>query len=229
MTRINLAETLTALGKNGEAEQALRHVLEREPHHAKAKAALGRVLVAEGRASEAVPYLEAAAQGKEPGALLDLAGAYLRLGEAAKAEAAGRALARSPGDPWALALAGHALVLEGRHQEGLALLQRALAIGPRRAEVCARSAPPSRPPATRGVPSDVIGRRNPRLRVEATPLEAPLQAPSSERNMTNASTKPSVRCRKAPGSVPTIRKPSRSHNLLAVWLVETTTLNCMAR
>ena len=136
MTRINLAETLTALGKNGEAEQALRHVLEREPHHAKAKAALGRVLVAEGRASEAVPYLEAAAQGKEPGALLDLAGAYLRLGEAAKAgEAAGRALARSPGHPWALALAGHALVLEGRHQEGLALLQRALAIGPRRAEV----------------------------------------------------------------------------------------------
>ncbi len=137
MTRINLAETLTALGKNDEAEQVLRHVLDREPHHAKAKAALGRVLVAAGRASEAVPYLEAAAsQGKEPGPLLELAGAYLSLGNAAKAgDAAGRALARSPGHPWALGLAGHALVLEGRREEGLALLQRALAIGPRRAEV----------------------------------------------------------------------------------------------
>jgi predicted Zn-dependent protease len=92
--------------------------------------------VAEGRASEAVRYLEDAAQGKEPGALVDLASAYLRLGDAAKAgEAAGRALARSPGQPWALALAGHALVLEGRREEGLALLHRALAIGPRRPEV----------------------------------------------------------------------------------------------
>jgi predicted Zn-dependent protease len=137
MTRINLAETLTALRKNDEAEQVLRHILEREPHHAKAKAALGRVLVAAGRASEAVPYLEAAAsQGKEPGPLLDLAGAYLSLGDAVKAgDAAGRALARAPRHPWALGLAGHALVLEGRREEGLALLQRALAIGPRRAEV----------------------------------------------------------------------------------------------
>ncbi len=136
MTRINLAETLTALGKNDEAEQVLRRILESEPHHDRAKATLGRVLVAEGRASEAVPYLEAAAQGKEPGPLLELAGAYLRLGDAAKAgDAAGRALTRSPGHPWALALAGHALVLEGRREEGLVLLQRALAIGPRRAEV----------------------------------------------------------------------------------------------
>lgn len=136
MTRINLAETLTALGKNDEAEQILRQVLAREPHHAKAKAALGRVLVAEGRASDALPYLEAAAQGKEPGAQLELADAYLRLGDAAKAgEAASRALERSPGNPWALALAGHALVLEGRREQGLALLQRALAIGPRRATV----------------------------------------------------------------------------------------------
>ena len=137
-TRINLAETLVASGKDGEAEAILRRVLEREPNHAKAKGVLGRALLARGRAAEAVPYLEAAVRGREPGPLLDLAGAYLRLGEAARAlEATGRVLAQSPGHPWALSLAGHALVLEGRHEEGLGLLQRALAIGPRRAEAWA--------------------------------------------------------------------------------------------
>jgi predicted Zn-dependent protease len=50
-------------------------------------------------------------------------------------EAATRALSQSPAHPWALSLAGHALVLEGRREEGLSLLRRALAVGPRRAEV----------------------------------------------------------------------------------------------
>jgi predicted Zn-dependent protease len=34
-----------------------------------------------------------------------------------------------------MSVAGHALVLEGRREEGLSLLRRALALGPRRAEV----------------------------------------------------------------------------------------------
>ncbi|PYQ23731.1 MAG: hypothetical protein DMF79_03185 [Acidobacteria bacterium] len=135
-TRINLAETLIAAGKAEEAEKVLGRVLEREPSHAKAKGALGRALLARGRASEATPYLEAAAQGPDPGPLLELAGVYLRLGETARAlEVSRRVLAQSPGHPWALSLTGHALVLEGRKDEGLGLLNRALAIGPRRAEV----------------------------------------------------------------------------------------------
>ncbi len=89
-----------------------------------------------GRFKEAIPYLESAAAGKDPVPLLDLARAHLGLGEPAPArEAAARALAASPGLPWALGLAGHALVLEGRRAEGLELLNRALAVGPRRAEV----------------------------------------------------------------------------------------------
>jgi arylsulfatase A-like enzyme/Flp pilus assembly protein TadD len=135
-TRINLAETLTAAGKGEEADAILRRVLEREPNHTKAKGTLGRVMLDRGRFREAIPYLESALDGKDPLPLLDLARAHLRLGEAAPArEAAGRALALSPGLPWALGLAGHALVLEGRRAEGLELLNRALAVGPRRAEV----------------------------------------------------------------------------------------------
>ena len=75
---MNLAETLAAQGDYEEAEAILRRVLEREPNHARAKGALGRALVARGRAAEAIPYLEAATEGaKDPGPLLDLAGAYL--------------------------------------------------------------------------------------------------------------------------------------------------------
>jgi len=136
MTRINLVETLIAAGKAAEGEPILRGILEREPNHVKAKGALGRVLLARDRAAEAAPYLEAASQGTDPGPLLELAGAYLRLGETARAlEVSRRGLTLAPGHPWALSLIGHALVLEGRRDEGLSLLNRALAIGPRRAEV----------------------------------------------------------------------------------------------
>ncbi|HEV7502880.1 MAG TPA: tetratricopeptide repeat protein, partial [Vicinamibacteria bacterium] len=39
-----------------------------------------------------------------------------------------------PGHPWALAVMGQVLVLEGRRDEGLALLRRAEAARPRRPE-----------------------------------------------------------------------------------------------
>jgi len=136
VTRVNLAETLGARGKVEEAETILRGILDREPNHEKARVAMGRLLLARGRAEEAVPYLEGSGAGRDVDPLLDLASAYLAAAAPEKAaEAANRALARNPGHPRALGLLGHALVLEGRRPEGLAVLQRALAIGPRRAEV----------------------------------------------------------------------------------------------
>jgi predicted Zn-dependent protease len=97
---------------------------------------MGRILVARGRLQDAIPHLERAAEGRDMEPLIELAQVYLSLGRPDKAqETANRALGHSPGHPWALSLAGHALVLEGRREEGLALLRRALAIGPRRADV----------------------------------------------------------------------------------------------
>ena len=135
LTRISLADTLTLAGKLDDAEAILRLVLDREPRHTKARGALGRLLVARGRHSEAVPLLQAAADGRDAAPLLELAAAYLEMGEPAQArEAAGRAIRLSPGHPWALGLLGHALVMQGRRAEGLVVLNRAVATGPRRAE-----------------------------------------------------------------------------------------------
>ena len=136
VTQVNLAETLTRAGKAQEAEKIVEAILAKEPQHAKARGALGRILVARGQLQEAIPHLERAAEGRDPEPLIELAQVYLALGQAAKAhDSSAQALSRSPGHPWAMSVAGHALVLEGRREEGLALLRRALTLGPRRAEV----------------------------------------------------------------------------------------------
>ena len=96
-------------------------------------AAKGRLLVATGRSREAISYLEKAAAGADPEPWVEVARTYLRLGEPAKMrEAATEALRRSPGHPWALAVTGHALILEGRRDEGMKTLEAALAAHPRR-------------------------------------------------------------------------------------------------
>ncbi len=136
MTRVNLAETLIARANTEEAQGILEDVLAREPNHEKARGAMGRLLLTRGRAREALPYLEGAAERGNVDSLLDLAAAYLAASDPVRAaEAAAHALEKSPGHPRALGLLGHALVLQGQRPEGLALLERALAIGPRRAEV----------------------------------------------------------------------------------------------
>jgi Flp pilus assembly protein TadD len=136
VTQANLAETLTRRGKLEDAETILGGILASEPRHTKAHGALGRILVARGQLQDAIPHLERAAEGQDDEPLIELAHVYLSLGQPDKAQqVAARALSRAPGHPWALSLAGHALVLEGRRTEGLLLLNRALAIGPRRIEV----------------------------------------------------------------------------------------------
>jgi predicted Zn-dependent protease len=134
-TRLALAETLIARNKTEEAESLIAQVLEKEPHHVEALAARGRLLLARGRVEEAIPFLEKAARPRDPDSLLQLAAACLEVGDTAKAtEAADTVLAQTPGHPWALALRGHALVLEGQAEAGLALMNQALARHPRRVE-----------------------------------------------------------------------------------------------
>jgi predicted Zn-dependent protease len=134
-TRIGLAETLTARGSAEEAGRIIDAVLARTANDDEALAAKGRLLLAQGRPAEAVPYLERAGDGPEVEPWVELGELYLRLGQPARAwESAERALARVPGHPWALAVAGRALIQEQRRAEGLAALGKALAMRPRRPE-----------------------------------------------------------------------------------------------
>lgn len=134
-TRISLAETLIELKKLDEAQGILKAVLARWPDHVEALAASGHLLVASGKPREAIPYLEKAAAGTDPEPWVELARVYLGLGDGGKAlEAGEEALRRSPGHPWALAVTGHALILQGHKDQGLAALKRALAAQPRRPE-----------------------------------------------------------------------------------------------
>jgi arylsulfatase A-like enzyme/Tfp pilus assembly protein PilF len=135
-TRLALAETLIARGRHEEAEALVAEVLETEPRHLEALGAQGRLLRARGETREALSFLEKAARPRDPDSQIELAEAYLEVGDTAKArEAAGRVLRQTRGHPWALAVQGHALVLEGEVEQGVAILNQALALRPRRAEV----------------------------------------------------------------------------------------------
>jgi choline-sulfatase len=132
-TRISLAETLVATGKNGEAEQLVDAVLGKEPSQPEALAVKGRLLAAQGRPKDALPYFERAAVATDPESYIALARACLAAGEIARArDAAGEALRRSPAHPWAMAVMGTALVKDGQRAAGLDYLNRAFAAGPRR-------------------------------------------------------------------------------------------------
>jgi arylsulfatase A-like enzyme/Flp pilus assembly protein TadD len=134
-TRISLAETLILRGETPEAQKLIEDVLGKTPKDNEALGARGRLLVAQGRAAEAIaPLVEAASSG-DADDWIAVARVYLGLRDPEKArEAAGRALQLTGGHPWALAVSGHALILEGKREEGLALLKRSLAAHPRRPE-----------------------------------------------------------------------------------------------
>ncbi len=139
--QVGLAETLIAARKLDEAEKVLGAVLAHEPEHTLALAARGRLRVLQGRGDEGLAALEEAARSGSPDAVLDLADARLTLGLTEPArEAAAGVLEHTSAHPWALAIVGHALVLEGRRDEGQSLLERALAAGPRRPRVWERLA-----------------------------------------------------------------------------------------
>jgi predicted Zn-dependent protease len=127
---------MIARGRHEEAEALVAEVMETEPRHLEALGAQGRLLRARGETREALSFLEKAARPRDPDSQIELAEAYLEVGDTAKArEAAGRVLRQTRGHPWALAVQGHALVLEGEVEQGVAILNQALALRPRRAEV----------------------------------------------------------------------------------------------
>jgi arylsulfatase A-like enzyme/Tfp pilus assembly protein PilF len=134
--KISLAATLVAERKHEEAAQLIDAVLAKSPSDPDALGVKGQLLASEGRVKEALPYFEKATTTSAPEPFIDLARAYLAAGDAAKAQdAAGEALTRSPGHPWAMAVLGEALVRRGERERGVEYLTRALGIGPRRPAV----------------------------------------------------------------------------------------------
>jgi choline-sulfatase len=134
-TRIGLAETLTARGSTDEAARLIGAALARTGNDQEALAAQGRLLLARGKSAEAIPYFERAGGGPDVEPWIELGELYLRLSQPVHArESAERALSRVRGHPWALAVAGRALIQERRREEGLVALRSALALRPRRPE-----------------------------------------------------------------------------------------------
>jgi Flp pilus assembly protein TadD len=133
-TRTSLAETLILLGKNDEAGRLITEALHIDAKDPEALAAQGRLFAAEGKLDEAVKSLASAASGStDADSRIELARVYLKRRdyEQARAEASA-VLKTTSGHPWALAVLGETLVLEGRRDEGLAVLRRAEAARPRR-------------------------------------------------------------------------------------------------
>lgn len=131
-TRASLVETLVLMGRLEEAGKLLEPLLARSPKDPDVLRARGRWLIASGRVEEAAPVMrEAAVQDGDP--LAELAEAWLARGEAAKAQAAAEAaLQKTPGQPWATGLLGHALVLQGRREAGLQALKLGVSGRPKR-------------------------------------------------------------------------------------------------
>jgi arylsulfatase A-like enzyme/Tfp pilus assembly protein PilF len=132
---IALADTLLARGRPEEAEPLLEPVVAREPRHVEALGVMGRLRLAQGRTAEGLEHLARAARDQEPDSVLELARAQIDAGRYPEAiETTDRVLRTSSGHPWALALKGHALVLGGARPQGLALLERAFELHPRRVD-----------------------------------------------------------------------------------------------
>jgi Flp pilus assembly protein TadD len=133
--RASLAETLIRLGRTDEAALLVAEALHIGPKDPEALAAQGRLLAAQGRLEDAARSLGAAAETGDADSRIELARLYLRMGDYPRArEAVGAVLAANPGHPWALAVMGQALVLQGQREEGLSMLRRAEAARPRRPE-----------------------------------------------------------------------------------------------
>ncbi len=132
-TRASLVETLVLRGKTEEAGKLVEELAAKEPRNPDVLQASGRWLIARGRVEEAASVLTEAAAGPDADPLAFLAMAWLERGDAARAQAAAEAaLQRMPGQPWAQGVLGHALVLQGRREDGLAALKRGVAARPKR-------------------------------------------------------------------------------------------------
>jgi choline-sulfatase len=132
-TRASLVETLVLAGKLDEAGKLADGLFARGPKDPDVLRARGRWLIATGRIEEAAQAMNEAAVATDADPLAELAAAWIGKGEGAKAQAAAEAaLQRTPGQPWATGLLGHALVLQGRREAGVLALRKAMQTRPKR-------------------------------------------------------------------------------------------------
>lgn len=133
-------------GQHAPAEERLRRILKKQPHHFEACYNLGTVLFVQGRPAEALPYLQASAE-LSPASIAaanNLGIVLLSLRRWEEAESALRkALQLNPANPdtltnLATALLKHhigdALLMRDVFNEPIALLRRSLALRPNHAE-----------------------------------------------------------------------------------------------
>jgi predicted Zn-dependent protease len=93
---------------------------------------MGRLLASRGARAEAFAYYRAGTRDDEPEPWIEVAELHLSANDAARAVAAvNHALERSPAHPWALAVLGRALLMEGRRAEAEVVLAKALRVTPR--------------------------------------------------------------------------------------------------
>lgn len=132
-TRASLVETLVLAGKVDDAGKLAEELSARGPKDPDVLRARGRWLIATGRIEEAAPVMSEAAVATDADPLAELAAAWIGKGEAVRAQAAAEAaLQRTPGQPWATGLLGHALVLQGRRDAGVLALRKAMEARPKR-------------------------------------------------------------------------------------------------
>ena len=125
--------TLVLRGHLPEAETLVEALLARSPKDPEVVRARALLLLALGRLDEAGPLMAEAARGIDADPLVEMAEAWLDKGDPARAQAAAEAaLARTPGQPWASGVLGHALVQQGRRDAGLEALRRGVAARPKR-------------------------------------------------------------------------------------------------
>jgi predicted Zn-dependent protease len=132
-TRASLVHTLVLRGQAEEAGRLLQELGARAPKDPEVVRVRGLWLMASGRLEEAAPLMAEAAAAIDADPLAELAEAWIRKGDPVQAQvAAEAALKRTPGQPWATGLLGHALVLQGRRDAGLVALRKAREAGPKR-------------------------------------------------------------------------------------------------
>lgn len=128
------ADLLIRLKRLPEAQTALRRALQFQPENPAALSALGAVLLAEGDAEAALPYLEqtAAAFPEEPDVLLRCAHAYETLERLPDAESVYRKLRElSPNSSEILVNLGRILTRQGRNGDALNCFADAIERDPR--------------------------------------------------------------------------------------------------
>ncbi len=133
MAHTNLGAALRALGEQGRALEHMRRAVELDPQFASARNNLGQFLLESGRPDEALPHCQAAValQPEMAEAHNNLGNVYRALGHFAEARwCYGEAIRKNPEMSQACVSLALTLQLEGRWDDALPWLRRALEVQP---------------------------------------------------------------------------------------------------